>query len=115
MAEQHTDAVVILADGFVNYYSNRLVELAAKYRLPTVFGLRGLAKAGGLISYAPDDVAMFRRAAVYVVKILKGAKAGNLPIERPSRFKLVINLKTARALGITVPPSILARADEVIE
>jgi ABC-type uncharacterized transport system substrate-binding protein len=115
MAGEHTDAVVILADGFVNYYSRRMVDLATKFRLPTVFGLRGVAKAGGLISYAPSDVAMFRRAAVYFVKILKGAKAGNLPIERPSQFELVINLKTARGLGITVPRSILARADQVIE
>jgi putative tryptophan/tyrosine transport system substrate-binding protein len=92
-----------------------LANLALKHRLPTMFGNRVNAVAGGLMSYAPDYVEMYRRAAVYIDKILKGAKPGELPVERASTFQLVINLKTARALGLAIPPSILGRADEVIE
>ena len=92
-----------------------LATLALKHRLPTIFGNRVNVVAGGLMSYAPDYLALHRRAAVYIDKILKGAKPGELPVEQASRFQLVINLKTARALGLTIPPSILGRADEVIE
>jgi len=92
-----------------------LAQLALKHRLPTMFGNRDNAVAGGLMSYAPDYGDMHRRAAVYIDKILKGAKPGELPVERASKFQLVINLKTARARGLTIPTSILGRADEVIE
>jgi len=92
-----------------------LAELALKHRLPTMFGNRDNAVAGGLMSYAPSYVDLHRRAAVYIDKILKGAKPGELPVEQASKFQLVINLKTARALGLTIPASILGRADEVIE
>jgi putative ABC transport system substrate-binding protein len=93
----------------------RVAELAVKHRLPTVHASREYAEAGGLIAYGTDLAALFRRAAVYVDKILKGAKSGDLPIEQPTKFELVINLKTAKALGLTIPPSVLARADEIIE
>jgi putative ABC transport system substrate-binding protein len=92
-----------------------LAKLALKHRLPTMFGNRDNVVAGGLMSYAPDLTDLSRRAAVYIDKILKGAKPGELPVEQASKFQLVINLKTARALGLTIPTSILGRADEVIE
>jgi putative ABC transport system substrate-binding protein len=93
----------------------RLVELAAKSRLPAVYGSRESVDAGGLMSYGPDLAESFRRSATYVDKILKGAKPGDLPIEQPTKFDLVINLKTAKALSLTIPPALLQRADQVIE
>jgi len=92
-----------------------LAEVAVTHRLPTMFGVRENVVAGGLMSYGPDHIELTRRAAVYIDKILKGAKPAELPVEQASKFQLVINLKTARALGLTIPPSILSRADEVIE
>jgi putative ABC transport system substrate-binding protein len=91
------------------------VEFASKSRLPAVFTLRGFADAGGLLVYGASYPEMFRRAATYVDKILKGAKPADLPVEQPTKFELVINLKTARALGLIMPPSLLLRADQVIE
>ena len=113
--KQRTEIIDVLASPFFNSSRVRLVALAEKYRLPAMYELREYVTAGGLMSYGPDLTELFRRAAAYVDKILKGARPGDLPIEQPTKFELVVNLKTAKALGLTIPPSILARADEVIE
>src|SRR6266851_2441540 len=115
MSEARAGALVVLVTPAFFNARQRLVDLAAKHRLPTVFTSRVFVDAGGLMSYGPSTPDMFRRAAAYVDKILKGAKPSDLPVEQPTKFDLVINMKTAKALGITVPQSILARADEVIE
>src|SRR5438046_1898300 len=93
----------------------RLAGLAAKSRLPAVYPFREYVDDGGLMSYGPDQADMFRRPATYVDKILKGAKPGDLPVEQPITFELVINLKAARGMGLTIPPSVLTRADQVVE
>jgi putative tryptophan/tyrosine transport system substrate-binding protein len=115
MARAHAQAVLVLAFGTYQAERQRLGELATKYRLPTMFHERDHVEAGGLMSYGPDHNDLFRRGAVYVDKILKGAKPRDLPIEQPTKFELVINLKTAKALGLTIPQSLLGRADEVIQ
>jgi putative ABC transport system substrate-binding protein len=94
---------------------DRLVELAAKHRLPAMFSLTETAEGGGLISYGTDPVDGYRHVGIYVGRILKGENPGDLPIMQPTKFTLAINLKTAKALGITVPPTLLALADDVIE
>jgi putative ABC transport system substrate-binding protein len=96
-------------------YPRRVAELAAKSRLPTMYPFRIFVEAGGLISYSADLIEAWRRAAIFVDKILKGAKPADLPVEQPTKFEFVINLKTAKALGLTIPPSLLQRADQVIE
>jgi ABC-type uncharacterized transport system substrate-binding protein len=96
-------------------HRERVISLAAKYRLPAVYGFRFVARVGGLVSYGPDTTDPFRRAPAYVARILKGANPGDLPVQAPTKFELAINLRTAEALGLIVPPSLLARADEVIE
>ena len=95
--------------------SRRLADLATKNRLPSMFSLREFVTVGGLMSDGPNRAELFRRAAVYVDKILKGAKPADLPVEQPTKFELVINLKTARTLGLTIPQTLLLRADKVIE
>jgi putative ABC transport system substrate-binding protein len=111
MGKERPDAVIVQP----SLPAKRVAELAAKYRIPAVSTLGPFAELGGLMSYAPVLAYLYRRAAVYVDKILKGAKPGDLPVEQPTQFELIINMKTAKALGLTMPSSLLARADEVIE
>jgi putative ABC transport system substrate-binding protein len=113
-AAQHVDAIVDVGDSLTNANAPRVVALAAKHHLPATYLFRQFAK-GKLIVYGADIGDLFRRAADYVDKILKGTKPSDLPVERPTKFELVINMTTAKALGLTVPPSLLLRADEVIE
>jgi putative ABC transport system substrate-binding protein len=108
-------ALFIVPDPVVGTNLKRIAGLAAKSRLPSILHRSEFADAGGLVAYGPDRADLFRRAATYVDKILKGAKPGDLPVEQPTRFELVINLKTAKALGLTIPQSVLVRADRVIE
>jgi ABC-type uncharacterized transport system substrate-binding protein len=110
----HGEALYVVGDGFFLTHSATLAKLASKDRLPSIYWERHFADAGGLMSYGPNYGEMLYRSASYVDKILKGAKPGDLPIEQPTQFELVVNLKTAKALGITIPESILLRADEVI-
>ena len=114
MARERAEAFLVIPDAVFGLHRVRLQDLAAKSRLPAMYGLREHAEAGGLMSYAVDLSDSLRRSATYVDKILKGAKPSDLPIEQPTKFELIINLKTAKALGLTIPPSVLARADEVI-
>jgi putative ABC transport system substrate-binding protein len=109
------DALLVPPDVTFTTHRRRIANLALGARLPTIFFVRQSAEAGGLISYGPNQVENYRRAANYVDKILKGASPQNLPIERPTKFDLVINLKTAKALGVEIPPTLLARANEVLE
>jgi putative ABC transport system substrate-binding protein len=115
MSSQRADGILVLRDAVFRAQRTQITALAAKNRLPAVYGLREEAEAGGLIAYGASVPQMYRRAATYVDKILKGAKPGDLPVEQPTKFELVINLKTAKALGLTIPPSLLLRADQVIE
>jgi len=108
-------SLVVMQSPMLFVQRTYITQLAATNRLPMLSHFREFAEAGGLMSYGPDVKNVMRRLAVLVAKVLQGARPGDLPIERPTRFDLVINLKTARALGLTIPPSILARADEIIE
>jgi len=114
-AAQHADAMVVFGDALTVNNAPRVTALAAEHRLPAIYLFRLFATNGGLISYGSDLADLFLRAGGYVDKILKGTKPSDLPVEQPTKFELVINLKTAKALGLTVPPTLLARADEVIE
>jgi putative ABC transport system substrate-binding protein len=114
MTKERADALIAFSDPLFVFGRRRMADLAAKSRLPAMYASREVVDAGGLMSYGPSISDMFRRAAVYVGKILKGAKPADLPMEQPTKFELVINLKTAKALGLTIPQSLLLRADEVI-
>jgi len=114
LGRSNSDALLIVDDAFMTSQGDEFIQMGRHARLPIVYAHKLLARKGVLLSYAVDHPAMFKRAAVYVYKILKGAKPGDLPIEQPTKFELVVNLKTAKALGITMPESILLRADEVI-
>jgi putative tryptophan/tyrosine transport system substrate-binding protein len=113
--EARAGAALVTPGGTLFPQARRVADLAAQHRLPAMYELRPMVEAGGLISYGADIVDIWRRAAVYVDKILRGAKPADLPVEQPTKFELVINLKAAKALGLTIPPSLMLRADEVIE
>lgn len=107
-------ALTVTTSGFLNSNLQRTVELAAKYRLPAIYARRDFVESGGLISYGTDQTEPYKRVAVMVDKILKGIKPADLPVEQPTKFEFIVNLKTAKQLGLTIPPSVLARADRVI-
>jgi putative ABC transport system substrate-binding protein len=109
------NAIITVGSRAINRYTKQIVELAIRNRLPSMFEISTRVDAGGLMSYSADDVALFRRAAVYVDKIIKGSRPGEMPVEQPTKFELVINLKTAKQIGLTIPPNVLARADRVIK
>src|SRR5215468_10991532 len=115
MAKERVGALLVLSDAVLNSHRIRLADLAARSRLPAAYGVRESVEAGGLMSYGPSFLDSYRRAATYVDKILKGTKPADLPVEQPTKYELVINMKTAKALGLTIPPSLLRRADEVIQ
>jgi putative ABC transport system substrate-binding protein len=115
MAKERAEALLVVSDSMFLLHRARLADLAAKNQLPSMYGVREFVEAGCLMSYGPSIVAIYRRAAFFVDKILKGAKPADLPVEQPTKFELAINLKTAKALGLTIPQSLLQRADQVIE
>jgi putative ABC transport system substrate-binding protein len=115
IAQAHYGAVLVTADTLFLSEAAQIAKLALKYQLPSMHQLREAVETGGLMSYGPDTTDLNRRAAMYVDAILRGAKPADLPIQQPTKFELVINLNTARTLGLTIPPILLARADEVIE
>jgi putative ABC transport system substrate-binding protein len=114
MINEQAGGVIVLVDAVLQNNRTRVTNLAARHRLPAVYGLGEYAEVGGLLAYGPNRLDMFRHAATYVDQVLKGAKPGDLPIEQPKKFALIINLKTAKALGLTIPQSLLVRADEII-
>jgi putative ABC transport system substrate-binding protein len=115
MAKERVGALLVLSDVIFSSHRTRLADLAARSRLPAAYGVRESVEAGGLMSYGPSFLDLHRQAATYVDRILKGAKPADLPVEQPSRYELVINAKAAKALGLTIPPSLLRRADDVIQ
>jgi putative ABC transport system substrate-binding protein len=115
MVREKADAVIVGNSSFFGQQQRQIAELALKFRIPSMFAIRSSVEAGGLISYGQNIANDFQRSATYVDKILKGAKPGDLPVEQPVSFELIVNLKTAKALGLTIPQTILVRADEVIE
>ncbi len=112
---KQADAIYVLGDVLTFIHRARVVDLAAKSRLPAVYTFRAAAEAGGLMTYGPELRDLFRRAATYVDRILKGAKPGDMPVESSAKYDLLINLKTAKTLGLTVPPALIRQADQVIE
>ena len=115
MTRERAGAVIVLVDGMLADHRARIADLAAKSRLPAVYGLSDYPEAGGLMAYGPGVLDRFRRAATYVDKLLKGARPADLPVEQPTKFELTINLRAANEIGLTIPPSVLARADHVIQ
>jgi len=115
MKKNHDQGVLVMSPAFMFVHRKAVVDLAAAHRIAAVYELRVFVEPGGLMSYGVNVSEMQRRAAVYVDKILKGAKPADLPVEEPRKFELVINMKTAKALGLTIPPSLMLRADEVIQ
>jgi len=115
MAQKRPDALIIVASALTTAYRPIIIEFATRQRIPTMFALKADVESGGLISYAPSLIDVFRRAARYVDRVLKGANPGDLPIEEPTRFELAINLKTAKTLGLTIPQTLLLQADQVIQ
>ena len=113
-AKGRVSALVTVSGGLTISYTKRIAELAINNRLPSIHERNEFVEAGGLVSYSSVDAESFRRAAVYVDKILKGAKPAELPVEQPTKFEFIINLKTAKQIGLTIPPNVLARADKVI-
>jgi len=115
MTREHAEALLVLGDLLTLTHRIRIVDLVAKGRLPAMYGLREFVEAGGLMAYGPSLPDLFRRAAYYVDRILKGTKPGDLPVEQPVKFELVINLKTTKTLGLSLPRSLLFQANEVIQ
>jgi len=115
IASERAEGLIVFADGVFLAHRKRLVELASRLRLPGVYASNGFAQAGGRITYVPDTAETFRRAASFVDRIFKGASPGTLPVEQPTRFELTVNLAAAKALGLTIPQSLLVRADQVVE
>jgi putative ABC transport system substrate-binding protein len=113
--KEHADAVLVLASPVLNSRRSQVVELAAKSRVPAIYDRRDFGELGGLVTYGTSVVELDHRAATYVDKILKGAKPADLPVEQPTKFELIINLKTAKQIGLAIPPNVLARADRVIK
>jgi putative tryptophan/tyrosine transport system substrate-binding protein len=113
--QKRAEAILMDGGGFFAFHQKQLLEAAAKSRLPTLYANARYVEAGGLMTYAADRNAQYRRAAEYVDKILKGVKPADLPVERPIKFEFVINLKAAKQIGLTIPPNVLARADKVIK
>jgi len=113
--DSRAEALNVFASPFLASLHREIIAFTAEYRLPTIYQWKEHAEAGGLVSYGPNLAAMWRQSAIIVAKVLKGAKPADLPVEQPTKFELVVNLRTAKSLDLTIPPSVLLRADEVIE